>query len=1156
MPDGNKFPHLLLLQEALVRGDLATVRTALLDLESYEREALEQLIGSNTVNSLLRSARRRRRAKRGRVVVINGIMGAKLDAVERQADPERIWVNYLRLFFGRISDLKLTKDGQPGKPDLSIRVAGLMENYLAIMLELDADWHVLPYPFDWRMDIYRSAQLLDEQIRNWSKGEPVHIVAHSMGGLVSRCFIDGFKETWAGMADANGLRRGGRLIMLGTPNKGSYAIPLIFSGVEKMVKLLEAVDIKHSLKDIQKIVSTFPGCYQMLPSPLVNLGDDHAQLFESRWWGSHPIDQDLLGKGKDFQTAMEGVVDPDRMIYVAGFDQETPCRIRINSPGSFSYQHTLDGDGRVPHDLGLLPGVPVFWVREQHGDLPKNDQVLSGIHGLLETGATDELLIQKPSRRSIAVHDKWLSPEELEEKLERESPNSAELVLLQDKLNKAKSDKRRLANKHPRPVLTEEESRRLYGILLEDYLGVALVQRSTKAVKSSSGNRPNVRQDLRLHLDVEVIWGDITLASGDIYCVGHYEGVLPVAAEAALDRMVSGHDVPENKRVLWGLTKRGILRGSLGDIHFYPWSGRNARGRLVAIAGMGRPGSFSSVDLRELGHHLSYAIGSLGNAKTVCSVLIGSGNGGLSVKVALDCLLRGMDDALRQGLIGSVRRLRIVEKELGKAMQIMTALNDLKQQDDLFIDLRAARELRTGNNGIIATEFASSLTLAAAASALNASAGSKRKQAMQTLLQGLPVDATRRKSVSDQIESLGRSDNRLLGIMENASRLTVCDGPEDDESGRNLTRISFARESDAVYVAAIGKSAVVPRRRLAAAFSLVTQLNGLTTDPDPKDVPELSEILHERLIPQDFVQCLKTAKPLIVEVDREMAEVNWEFLSDNREVSVDDPSKNIVALRTQLARQLRTSYSPPPTPQPVVDTVIRALVIGDPGDPESGDNLPGAREEAMVVARLLERRGVVVDLRIGAALGKKRGKVSGIQPATLLEVLHLMSRNRYDLLHYAGHGDFDPGNPSRVGWVFKDGLLTPAELENMPHMPLLVVANACLSGRTSNTYASSSRSRHGGPEAGLIASLADEFFRRGVFNYIGTAWEIDDEGAILFADQLYSTFFSNHGQSGETLGTSLCNARKALYRKQNRFGSLWAAYQHYGDPDFRLRSVQ
>ena len=212
------------------------------------------------------AARGRRRGKLGKVLVLPGIMGTELDSVDRKGDSDRIWINFVRLIAGRIGDLELGADGQSAHTGVHVRPAGVhRKTYVPLLMELDTRWHVRPFPFDWREDIDKSAARLDGEIKAFGAGEPVHLVAHSMGGLVSRRFIQLFPETWKTMDDASGGGRGGRLVMLGTPNRGSFAIPLTLSGAEKLVKLLAKADVHHSQKQLLEIVGTFPGLYQMLP---------------------------------------------------------------------------------------------------------------------------------------------------------------------------------------------------------------------------------------------------------------------------------------------------------------------------------------------------------------------------------------------------------------------------------------------------------------------------------------------------------------------------------------------------------------------------------------------------------------------------------------------------------------------------------------------------------------------------------------------------------------------------------------------------------------------------------------------------------------------------------------------------------------------------
>jgi CHAT domain len=133
-------------------------------------------------------------------------------------------------------------------------------------------------------------------------------------------------------------------------------------------------------------------------------------------------------------------------------------------------------------------------------------------------------------------------------------------------------------------------------------------------------------------------------------------------------------------------------------------------------------------------------------------------------------------------------------------------------------------------------------------------------------------------------------------------------------------------------------------------------------------------------------------------------------------------------------------------------------------------------------------------------------------------------------------------------------------------MPRLIFANACLSGGLSwlkATAPKGRKSRRGTPpddaqrrtaaqaDSRLVASLADEFFRRGVADDIGTAWEVPEEPAELFAVTFYETLLGNQS-SPVPLGTAMLRARAALRTSQGdwrpELQSTWAAYQHYGDP--------
>ncbi|HKQ60761.1 MAG TPA: CHAT domain-containing protein, partial [Candidatus Polarisedimenticolaceae bacterium] len=630
-------------------------------------------------------------------------------------------------------------------------------------------------------------------------------------------------------------------------------------------------------------------------------------------------------------------------------------------------------------------------------------------------------------------------------------------------------------------------------------------------------------------LPVEVVWGDITQTGGDIYCAGHYRGVLPQRAERALDTVISfNRNEPEDlsRCVLRNLTRRGGLRGELGDVRLFPWADKRDRGKSVAIAGMGFPGSFTLEGLEQLAANLAWQVGDLPGDKTICTVLIGSGEGGLSVRESVAGLVRGMTRAVREGLRGNVRLLRIVEKSYSRAQRIRQELLALAKADAQGLQFRVAAQLKRSPGGDVAY----------ALTTRRAPSGGK-PASLQPLLQ-LAGSRAGKARVRQALESLVPGPLAVDGLAVELQLATL----EDEDRWRSFpSRISFVRRDRGVRVAAINDTAVVPERDLDIDFVLIEELSERTTDPAVAELPALARSLNRRLVPADFRDHVALPSTKIFEVDRDTAIVHWELMAL--------PTAGYLGLSYPVARQLRTGYSGKPESASRPAGPLRALVIGDPGDPEQQEDLPGAREEARRVASILRDCGVETNTRIGAPTRRsvRWGREGG--PATRLEVLSLLDGEPFDILHYSGHGDFDPEDPRRTGWVFKDGLLTAGDIETVGSAPRLVVANACLSSRTSRVQRGSIRVDTAASDAGLLPSLADEFLRRGVRNYVGTAWEVSDEGAILFAEVVYGQLL---GAARATLGQALLEARLALAAKDEAYGALWLAYQHYGDPDLRL----
>ena len=88
-----------------------------------------------------------------------------------------------------------------------------------------------------------------------------------MGGLVSRTLAALFSETWAGIDDPGTHGRGGRLVMLGTPNRGSFDIARALVGADPLVRRLALADAVHDLDGVLAILATFPASPTCCPPP-------------------------------------------------------------------------------------------------------------------------------------------------------------------------------------------------------------------------------------------------------------------------------------------------------------------------------------------------------------------------------------------------------------------------------------------------------------------------------------------------------------------------------------------------------------------------------------------------------------------------------------------------------------------------------------------------------------------------------------------------------------------------------------------------------------------------------------------------------------------------------------------------------------------------
>ncbi|MGB9005229.1 MAG: CHAT domain-containing protein [Candidatus Aminicenantales bacterium] len=958
----------------------------------------------------------------GNIVFVPGIMGSNLITIEKDGNKDLVWVNLFRLAAGQIKRLKLTPDGsREANPKFSVQPSELdKRTYARTILWLRASWNVEPFAFDWRKDIDSTADALATFIRTQYPDQPVNLLAHSMGGLVCRDFIRRHRDQWDAMRGKEG-GKGGRLVMLGTPNYGSFAIPQAMTGKDRMVKLLAAADLTDSLSGILAVINTFVGSYQMLPSPS-KLPPAQQMLYRRDSWGSSPVSDRHLGRALQFHADMErqDIMDPERMVYIAGCNQKTLCGLKINAPGEFEYQDTPDGDGRVPHSLGILPDVPTYYIDESHGDLPRNEQVLSAVSELMVTGRTSVLSDKPIVSRAVAPA----------------GYRRRNLILDQNIGKEVRDIALRTVKKESKP----EEVRFVEEAIMRSIIGrnqAVGALPSAKEMKVPRGPKKTMK------LAIEVVRGDVTQIKAPVVMIGHYQGVAPVSAEGAIDKALDFWITRANQQ--------GIIGADLGELFFIPVVGRSIAARAVLLAGMGAEGRFSKDDLRYLMTNVTVAVSAL-KLDTFATVLIGSGAGNLTKDRALRGMIEGIADALRrlpEG--GRIRKLILVENDDDVYETIMGALNHMRD-DKVFPDL-----------------------------------------ALSLMCRKLPLPSRGKKKPPPDI-------------------------PSEPLPG---TRITIERDREIYRFSALSETAVVPVREVEVqSFFAAGTAERLMSSTTPEEQIEYGQLLSTYLIPQDFRQLIEEEDALTLILDRSTASFPWEMacFKSARGTIFFGPDR-------MLTRQFRTMLASPGLTPPL-NRSLKVLVIADPA-PEPEYQLPGARQEGRAVVNVLERLRKEEDLDITVY------EHIGASECDPVEILALLLSEEFDIVHYAGHGVFDEKDPSHSGWVFgRDCILSAREIFRARRVPRLVFANACFSAVIKERQAMTADEMNR-----RLAGLAEAFFERGIQNYIGAGWPVEDDPAVEFASVFYQKALA-----GETLGESLAAARKRIMGQ----GSTWGAYQHYG----------
>lgn len=717
----------------------------------------------------------------------------------------------------------------------------------------------------------------------------------------------------------------------------------------------------------------------------------------------------------------------------------------------------------------------------------------------------------------------------------------------------------------------------------------------TEADSSPSSANPSGFKNedhTRRRLVVEYYDQEISQIDAAVAFVGHYLGVSQIGPAAEINRRLlafSQLTMPRQERrtrrkklrhigdedgrasdliSLDKFIELGIVVGSLGALNLFPLPEEMAKiedpririlPKNVLLGGFGEPGHMNRENVRFVFTNVVYAMKAL-SVRVLSTSLIGTLRKVLNTQQSLRSILEGLEEGMRRFDVDDIV-LRISYMGEAQGRMIQKTLKSL-------LDSRA---------------FADRLDFEPAAHP----APVKRQRG-----------ETRPGLVEDE-EDFGDSGGAHITItsanvdeFQFASKASPVSQPTPEPDHSMKKRV--------LKFSALSSSSIIPVRRVAVQEYFADMLpKRVLSHGRLKDQWQYGYLMMRCFVPDDFQRILEDGDKLTLVLDRETARIPWEMAgfklrSDERFFGTD----------LEISRQFRSVLGETNGHVPELNHILRILIIADPASrPEDG--LDFAKQEGIDVARVIAdareaygdyeesredshgRMDIKIYLRIGNAARDGRideddrlaeliancGEDIDIDRCDPIEILKLLMTEDFDAVHYAGHGVFDPDS-GEMGWLIdSDCFLTAEEIFRIRRVPRLVFANACHSGQIQqNLTIEDAVARQVG--------MAEAFFSRGIENYIGTAWAVDDEVARKIAITFYRQALGVHRESMDapavnseirSIGAALKEARKeavmelSRLQKEGETGSdrseselsisrdiTWGAYQHYGVNGARL----
>lgn len=340
------------------------------------------------------------------LIFVPGVMGSLLQSRTRGGV---WWIDVRTRRF--IDELRLSPDGKddadPRNRVVPFTTDITYEPFMAAALERKDFGHVV-FPYDWRKSLRLGAAELKDRILDLyagNGGEPVHLVAHSMGGLLVRAALSAHgEEVWGKV---------GRIVFVGSPHYGSPAIAGYLKnhlwGFDLMALMGRYLsrDTFRTLRGVLSLLpaprGVYPGTREDDQAPWTAGDEDDAYAHPCANFDMYDADSWKLELSAEQTSHLQGVLNEaagfhrdlyeahraldqnlrDKMAVIAGVGVKTLFRLAYEKRFLGLWKYTAketdripgdpnrEGDGRVPVASAALEDVgDIRYVKGVHGELP------------------------------------------------------------------------------------------------------------------------------------------------------------------------------------------------------------------------------------------------------------------------------------------------------------------------------------------------------------------------------------------------------------------------------------------------------------------------------------------------------------------------------------------------------------------------------------------------------------------------------------------------------------------------------------------------------------------------------------------------------------------------------------------------------------------